>query len=339
MANNGTAYYSHMFANMPQKFTSTHVKDLWDQDVFKPKWVIIAKAYSIIRGDIGTINAPLDEFLDLICPAIGIISVDQYLEKMKWEAITDADGSITLRQTSVPDYSSFEEHLVFTDMSEWDLIAIAIANGYIPQGAVLQNASLIQQGVFPAAAAHHAQQAQQQPQQTQQPQATPQTFANRVDFFRSVATDPVATASVVLGFNVKDMLRITDSQPVEWTGSLADLYDPETGFYDIEHTFEKPFNVGNISEPVGFDNIFSDSIRDGYIIPTGKFVTLMTRHMRAKACSPGLRWREPKLSLKIGKPNAPFANVLRLESTGLSRTLFSSQKKKKEGTISIQRRS
>ncbi|KIN07692.1 hypothetical protein OIDMADRAFT_151434 [Oidiodendron maius Zn] len=262
------SYYSHMFANMPQKFTSTHVKDLWDQDIFKPKWVIIAKAYSIIRGDIGTINAPLDEFLDLICPAIGIINVDQYLEKMKWEAITDADGSITLRQTSVPDYSSFEEHLVFTDMSEWDLIAIAIANGYIPQGAILQNASLIQQGVFPAAAAHQAQQAQQQPQQTQQPQATPQTFANRVDFFRSVATDPVATASVVLGFNVKDMLRITSSQPVEWTGSLADLYDPETGFYDIEHTFEKPFNVGNISEPVGFDNIFSDSIRDGYIIPT-----------------------------------------------------------------------
>ena len=129
-------------------------------------------------------------------------------------------------------------------MSKKVLIAITMANSYILQGTVLQNTNLIQQGVFPTTADH---------QQSRQPQATAQTFANRVDSFRYLATDPVA--SVFLCFNVKDMLRISGSQPVEWTGSLADLYDPETGFYDIEHTFKEPFNVGNISEPVGFDNI------------------------------------------------------------------------------------
>ena len=273
--NNRTAYYSPIF-KMQQKFTSAHIKHLWDKDVFKPKWVIVAKAYSTIRGDLGVTNAPLDTFLNLICPAIGIIPAAEYLEKMKWEILTVIDGTIRLQQISTPDLSSFEEHLVFANVSEWDLIAIAVDSSYIPQGTVLPNAHLIQQGVFSAAAAPQqpqpAQQPQivQQPQPAQQPQSTPQNFANRVDFFRSVATNPVATASVVLGFDVRDMLRMTGSQPIEWTGSLADLYNPETGFYDLERTLEEPFIIGNISEPLGFDSIFSDSIRDGYIIPAGK---------------------------------------------------------------------
>jgi hypothetical protein len=62
-----------------------------------------------------------------------------------------------------------------------------------------------------------------------------------------VATNPIATTSIVLGFDVIDMLRINDSQPVEWTKSLADLYDPVTGFYDIQCTFEELWNVGNIN--------------------------------------------------------------------------------------------
>jgi hypothetical protein len=85
-----------------------------------------------------------------------------------------------------------------------------------------------------------------------------------------VATNPIATTSIVLGFDVIDILRINNSQPVEWTKSLADLYDPATGFYDIQCTFEELWNVGNINQPLSFDNIFKDSIRDCYIILAGK---------------------------------------------------------------------
>lgn len=299
---------------MQQKSTSLHIKQLWEQDIFKPKWVVIAKAYSTIRGEIGISNAPLDVFLGFVCPAIGIIGVDQYLAKMNWEVLTAADGATSLKQTTAPDISSFEEHLVYTNMTEWDLIAIAIVNNYIPQHAIPQNQNMAQQGVFPATGAHmlhqtaqavqavqtaHAAQGIQAtpaaqaaqaaqaihaahiaqavgsagvhlPHPAQQAQSTPQSFASRVDFFRSVATDPVATASVVLGFDVKDMLRVTGVQQSEWTGSLADVYDPETGYYDMDQAFEEGWNVGNINEPLGFDSIFADSIRDGYIIPAGK---------------------------------------------------------------------
>jgi hypothetical protein len=264
---------------MQQKFTSAHMSALWVEDVFKPKWVVIAKAYSTIRGDLGVANVQLNTFLNIVRPAIGIIGVDEYLEKMNWEVLTASDGTIRLQQTSPPNLSSFEEHLVFTNVTEWDLIAIAIANDYIPQGTVLQNAHLIQHGVFPAAATLQQPQPTQQPrpaqqpqpaQPAQQPQPGPQNFANRVEFFRSIAIDPIATASIVLGFDVKDMLRITGSQPIEWTRSLADLYNPATGFYDIKHTFGEQWNVGNINQPLSFDNIFKDSIRDGYIIPAGK---------------------------------------------------------------------
>jgi hypothetical protein len=268
LSNNWAAYYSHIF-KMQQKVASAHVKNLWEKDTFKAKWVIIAKAFSTIRIDLGVHDAPLDKFLTLICPAVGIIAAAEYLEKMKWEIVTATDGTIRLQQTSAPDISSFQEQSIFNTVSEWDLIALAIANDYFAPGTVLQNASLAQHGVFSAAPAHQpAQQPAQQPQNTQQ---SPQTFATRVDFFRSVATNPIATASAVLGFDVGDMLRVSDNQPLEWTGSLADLYNPETGFYDIERSLDDPFIIGNINEPLGFDNIFNDSVRDGYSIPAGKF--------------------------------------------------------------------
>jgi hypothetical protein len=51
---------------------------------------------------------------------------------MNWEVLTASYGTIRLQQTSPPNLSSFEKHLVFANVTEWDLIAIAIANDYIP---------------------------------------------------------------------------------------------------------------------------------------------------------------------------------------------------------------
>jgi hypothetical protein len=49
----------------------------------------------------------------------------------------------------MPDFL-FDEHLVFPNVSEWDIISIAVANGYIPQCA-LQNVNSNRHGVFSAA--------------------------------------------------------------------------------------------------------------------------------------------------------------------------------------------
>jgi hypothetical protein len=264
---------------MQQKKTSPHLKILWEQDIFKPKWAIIAKAYSIIRGVIGTTNAPLDIFLNLVCPEIGIVSVDEYLEKMNWEVLVAENGTITLRQTSAIDVSSFEQRLIYTTMTEWDIIRFVSNNNYIPQGTIVQHGQLPQQGIFQAAAAPPQPAPVQQPAPAQQPVSFQhpvpfaQHFASRGQFFRSVATNPMATASVVLGFDVKDMMKTTSVQPIQWTGSLADLYAEETGFFDANHYFEERWDVGNLDDPQSFDSIFADSIRDGYVIPTGRKLT------------------------------------------------------------------
>lgn len=180
------------------------------------------------------------------------------------------DGSICLQQISIPDISDLEEYLGSANISEWDVVTIVVSNNYIPNGhpgqMALRNATQARQGVFPAAAIPQ----QNQPAQQQQTQPTVQGFATRVGFFRSVATDPIGTASAILGFDVADMLRPVGSPPIEWTNSLADLYDGEFGFFDIESTFTEPFVVGDISEPFGFDALFADSIRDGNIIPASK---------------------------------------------------------------------
>jgi hypothetical protein len=100
-----------------------------------------------------------------------------------------------------------------------------------------------------------------------------------------MATNPIGTASMLFGFDVMEMLRPNDPQPVEWTTSSDDLYNPGSGYFDIEDTFNDPHVVGNISTPLGFDYVFRDSIRDGYIIPAGKLKHSL-RKIMANACSP-----------------------------------------------------
>lgn len=45
---------------------------------------ILAKAYSIVRGDREKEEAPLDDFLALCTPLMGMITPDEYEEKMGW---------------------------------------------------------------------------------------------------------------------------------------------------------------------------------------------------------------------------------------------------------------
>ncbi|KAL1640227.1 hypothetical protein SLS58_007178 [Diplodia intermedia] len=48
----------------------------------KAKWTVIPKTDSIIRDQIGSDNAPMDAFLNLVCPHIGIISRENHLNTL-----------------------------------------------------------------------------------------------------------------------------------------------------------------------------------------------------------------------------------------------------------------
>lgn len=46
---------------------------------------MLAKAYSILRGNREKDEVPLDEFFNICAPMIGIIPPDQYLQVMGWQ--------------------------------------------------------------------------------------------------------------------------------------------------------------------------------------------------------------------------------------------------------------
>jgi Mating-type protein MAT alpha 1 HMG-box len=78
------AYYSPAFKNVQQKSISGFVNRIWSGDLAKAKWAIVAKAYSNIRDRVGKEKAPLDAFLAISCPAMGILPPETYFEKMGW---------------------------------------------------------------------------------------------------------------------------------------------------------------------------------------------------------------------------------------------------------------
>lgn len=69
------------------------LKVLWKADPFEAKWAILAKGYSILRGDRDKEDVPLDRFFSVCCPAIYIITPDTYLNTMGWE-LTDTHGKV-----------------------------------------------------------------------------------------------------------------------------------------------------------------------------------------------------------------------------------------------------
>lgn len=74
-----------MLSPRTQKVKSTILTTLWKQDPFAAKWSILAKGYSILRGNRDKKEVSLDIYLAHCAPLIGIIPPDIYLGVMGWE--------------------------------------------------------------------------------------------------------------------------------------------------------------------------------------------------------------------------------------------------------------
>nr|APB08859.1 mating type protein [Neofusicoccum arbuti]APB08860.1 mating type protein [Neofusicoccum arbuti] len=122
-------YVSPIFDKYQQKDRSGFVRTLWEVEVTKAKWTILAKAYSNIRDEVGTENAPMDKFLSIACPHIGIVARDIYLHTFGWELVSDGSGSRLVRR-SVPDPTSFPQGFLTTNVSAEDMIGFVRASGY-----------------------------------------------------------------------------------------------------------------------------------------------------------------------------------------------------------------
>lgn len=119
-------YYSVIFLKFQQKEISGFLTILWQADPFKAKWSILAKSYSVIRNDQGKANAPLEKFLAINAPLIGIIEPADYLEALSWEVAVDDDGQIVVRRNG----DSIDEQLFITNVSVNDVIRNSYDKGY-----------------------------------------------------------------------------------------------------------------------------------------------------------------------------------------------------------------
>jgi hypothetical protein len=78
--------------------------------------------YSIIRESNTKHAAPLDKFLALTCPLIGVIPRDDYLGVMGW-SIVDTAGVKNMERMYTPDISSFPENILTTNLSSEEIVA------------------------------------------------------------------------------------------------------------------------------------------------------------------------------------------------------------------------
>ena len=93
---------------------------LWAADTQKAKFSLLAKAYSMIRDLKGKRDAPLDVFLSVTCPKIGIVSAKDYLAVFGWQVRTHGDGQVTLDRSSAA--VALSNQMCTTNMSVRDLI-------------------------------------------------------------------------------------------------------------------------------------------------------------------------------------------------------------------------
>lgn len=118
-----------MFPDLTQKAKSGLLKFLWQNDPFKAKWAILAKAYSIIRDDhVGEVS--LDSFLNLNANILGIIVPEAYLTSMGWELSVDGQSQYTMARVKP---SAATEADVSTNYSVNDIVARCYDMGYVSE--------------------------------------------------------------------------------------------------------------------------------------------------------------------------------------------------------------
>lgn len=287
------AFYSPIFETVQQKTASSYLAVLWQEDPFKAKWSIAARAYSGIRDRIGKPSAPLDLFLELVCPELGIIDTANYMQKMMWVLEADANGALKVRQPVVPDVDSFEVHIKHTLMTERNVVHFCAEKGYIslanaiaiagPQQAAAAAAPVDQQGLLAA-----------DPVAQQGLLAGGPVLADATSqFLFKAVSDPRSAASEIFGFDVDQLLGPAQQSelsnlpaeaeaeaqaeaqaetqaetPYMWTGCQADLYNPAEGTFDFEslgNNYGTPiFDTGNIADAQSFETMFGEVIQDGF---------------------------------------------------------------------------
>lgn len=126
-ANGILGYYSPIFPDLTQKIKSGILRFLWQNDPYKAKWAILARAYSTIRDDHDG-RVALEAFLILNAQFIGIPKPERYLALMGWTVQVDDQQQYTLGKIHEP---TIPEHNTATNYSVDDIVQNCYATGYV----------------------------------------------------------------------------------------------------------------------------------------------------------------------------------------------------------------
>ena len=118
-----------MFPDLTQKAKSGILRFLWQNDPFKAKWAILAKAYSIIRDDHDS-DVSLESFLGLNAQFIGIIGPSRYLEVMGWQLDVDDQQQYTIARVKA---TTANEADISTNYSVNDIVKHCYTSGYVSE--------------------------------------------------------------------------------------------------------------------------------------------------------------------------------------------------------------
>jgi hypothetical protein len=109
------------------------ISKMWNEDPNQSVWALIARAWSMIRDQLSERSlpqAPLQEFVNVICPYLNIPSPAIYMEGMGWELDVDAEGSPSLTRVFTTTAESFDVGVQNATLSVQDIISYCQSVGF-----------------------------------------------------------------------------------------------------------------------------------------------------------------------------------------------------------------
>ena len=232
---------------MQQKNTSGLLKIMWDQDPFKAKWSIIARAYTNIRDQVGKANASIEVFFSIVCPRMGIIGVDDYFARMEWVAETNEGGSVVLFQKSCPDLKTFPSEIMNSNLTEKDVVHFCAFQDYLSPSDALAITGLPTARRGPTIT-----QASQQGLLASSP-ALQSIAPSRSEIVQGELDKPAGTICPESGFDVDELLGQSFDFP------QSEYYNLEEGPFSLDAfpalPDENQWNFFDIYDPHALDSV------------------------------------------------------------------------------------
>ncbi|PSN70060.1 MAT1-1-1 mating-type protein [Corynespora cassiicola Philippines] len=117
------------FKSHAMKKLSRPMSNIWNADPNMTLWILLTKAWSKIRDQIGKDDAPLNDYLAIVCPYLQIPSPESYLDCLGWE-FGYVDGNPSVRRVSNPPPKSVGTGVAATGLSVEDIISYCKSTGF-----------------------------------------------------------------------------------------------------------------------------------------------------------------------------------------------------------------